>query len=712
MMGHRGLAVLAIVCGCSTLCRGQDAAQIYAQAAAAIKVDSPSEAAVVYPDYPISSPDWLKVEKAAWDANGEMRRLARQARSVQRADWSMDFSKSLMPLNALRRIANQLGDAAYFATAQGDDAEALEFIRDARHLADLLGDTPVIIVRQLVGAGIEALALDRLEEIAAGATLTDDPGDKRRLSEPALRQMISELLNQREPAVEAMEAIADGGRALEYQPNLMSRLIRTFKRIQMEQGLAAMSLACQVFRFEKNHWPDSLDDLIPAYLPHAIADPFGNGQQALGYVLIVGGLPDGSDRPLVYSRSDSTDGMFYITNDSLYGYYAYDQTEHGGQFRDVARWTATAVIKGPTTRPLPAIFETIVEPAPVHSEGAATIYLQAAAAMRVTSGTFASRLLSVERPNFPPHSLDWMSTEAKAWKENRESRQLVRSAANVSEAVWPSGDFNYLWSVYTLGTDLGDAALFAEVNGHHAEAAALIDDQFHMAEALEGNPSTNVGRAVIAAEIRTMAADRLPQIISFKSMAQDAADAQAVPAAAVREWIARLLEQRDPAVQFAQANNTADGRIVYERERVEEILKQANCEQSLAAMALASQLFHLDKGRWPVSLEELVPAYLPKAMIDPWGDGKQTLGYVLIKGSLPDGDDRPLVYTRRESSDGLFYIDNKPESFYYEFSEPAKDFSPDRPMMQSKNGGQFRDVVRWEPMDNDVQPTTRPLNPL
>ena len=36
----------------------------------------------------------------------------------------------------------------------------------------------------------------------------------------------------------------------------------------------------------------------------------------------------------------------------------------------------------------------------------------------------------------------------------------------------------------------------------------------------------------------------------------------------------------------------------------------------------------------------MLPGGLPK---DPWGDGKQNFGYVVIKGGLPNGSDRPLV---------------------------------------------------------------------
>jgi hypothetical protein len=98
--------------------------------------------------------------------------------------------------------------------------------------------------------------------------------------------------------------------------------------------------------------------MSPGGLP---IDPWGDGKQTFGYVLIKGGLPDGSDRPLAYDRCNSADGMFFRVDQPEYGFYNGDgsnlppaQQKHGGQFWDVASWVPAAKVPGaPTTRPLP-----------------------------------------------------------------------------------------------------------------------------------------------------------------------------------------------------------------------------------------------------------------------------------------------------------------------------------------------------------------------
>lgn len=82
---------------------------------------------------------------------------------------------------------------------------------------------------------------------------------------------------------------------------------------------------------------------------------------------------------------------------------------------------------------------------------------------------------------------------------------------------------------------------------------------------------------------------------------------------------------------------------------------------------------------------------MPRLPLDPWGDGKQTLGYVLIKGGLRGGADRPLVYSRCGASDGLFYRTDAPQYSYYNSDGSSL------PAAQQKHGGQFRDVTRWAP---------------
>jgi hypothetical protein len=136
------------------------------------------------------------------------------------------------------------------------------------------------------------------------------------------------------------------------------------------------------------------------------------------------------------------------------------------------------------------------------------------------------------------------------------------------------------------------------------------------------------------------------------------------------------------------------------------VYNRAASERAMAAMSLAAHLFRHQAGRWPASLEELATK-LPRVPVDPWGDGKETLGYVVIKGGLPDGSDRPLVYARCDSPDGLFYRVDSPQYSFY-----SNDGSNRLRELQSR-GGQFRDVTRWTPRPlPDGAPTVRPLNAL
>ena len=128
-------------------------------------------------------------------------------------------------------------------------------------------------------------------------------------------------------------------------------------------------------------------------------------------------------------------------------------------------------------------------------------------------------------------------------------------------------------------------------------------------------------------------------------------------------------------------------------------------------MSLACHLYRRDHHRWPATLGDLVPAYLPRAPIDPWGDGTQTFGYVLLPNSPPnsppDGSLRPVVYDRCESRDGLFARADAPQYGFYQGDGSTNATS------RQRQGGQARDVASWHPPANapapTATPTTRPL---
>jgi hypothetical protein len=89
-----------------------------------------------------------------------------------------------------------------------------------------------------------------------------------------------------------------------------SRLVNNVARVAVEMDMARLNLACHLYQHDHATWPASLDDLH-AYVSQIPIDRLGDGKQKIGYVVIKRGLPDGSDRPLLYSRYGSTGPLFY-----------------------------------------------------------------------------------------------------------------------------------------------------------------------------------------------------------------------------------------------------------------------------------------------------------------------------------------------------------------------------------------------------------------
>jgi hypothetical protein len=345
-----------------------DAAVTYALAGEAITTDSPAASNMTYPGYPPFGDDWDYLAKQSWEENAPARAMARQARTIGDAHWPPAHS-DFKYLNRLRNLANIVGDAALYADLNlGQHAEGVECVQDLIHLSELLRDQPDqpgAMVRLLVSIGIRAIAMDRLLTITSAIELTDDPSDTTAVQTATARRLIHELLSQRDGRAQIGDIIAievPGRRPGDIPKDpTWTRAIETVNRVNSERTFAAMSLACHLFQFKNGRWPAALEELVPDYLPSVPVDPWGNGQETFGYVLIKGGLPDGSDRPLVYCRCFAPDGLFYRTDIPLYDFYFGDgsnlpssQQKRGGQFRDVARWTPPAEKPaGPTTQPLP-----------------------------------------------------------------------------------------------------------------------------------------------------------------------------------------------------------------------------------------------------------------------------------------------------------------------------------------------------------------------
>lgn len=350
-----------------------DAAALYRRAAKILSADdarnimSPSASNLEYPEYPPMPDAWLRMEKQDYDAHAQVRQLVHQAASMTRADWPQINPKDVSYLNELRNVANEIADAAeYQSFILKDQPAAFESAGDLMHMADLLKNQPnENLIRLLVAAGIEAMDAHRLMVIQANATITEDHADNRDLPLSTAKAWITRLLDHPTAQAEVDQAmkweLAQPGAATQpmAKPS-MDRLLETVRRVQAERDFAAMALAAQIYRHQHGRWPANLDELATE-LPRVPLDAWGDGKQTLGYVLIKGGLPNGSDRPLLYSRDVSKDGMFFPTDEPEYGFYIIGgwktpvaERKQGGQFRDVAAWVPPAEKKsGPTTQALP-----------------------------------------------------------------------------------------------------------------------------------------------------------------------------------------------------------------------------------------------------------------------------------------------------------------------------------------------------------------------
>jgi hypothetical protein len=123
--------------------------------------------------------------------------------------------------------------------------------------------------------------------------------------------------------------------------------------------------------------------------------------------------------------------------------------------------------------------------------------------------------------------------------------------------------------------------------------------------------------------------------------------------------------------------------------RVLETTRRVREEIRFATISIATQMYRADHGDWPATLDALVPQYLSKVPIDPYSPSGRQIGYVIVKHALPDGRDRPLLFSVGEKGDQKVDGSTAPP-------EPVYDW-------QSTMSIQFRDLSYWSP-----PPTTQP----
>lgn len=343
---------------------GDDATEgnLYMKAADAVRADSPAATSMEYPEAPPFGEEWNRVAKESWEKNTEVFKLIRGARLAGKAEWPHGVDAQPI-LNRCRHLANIVGDAAMYQHVQGDDRAAIELVRDLLGLSeslrtDLQSDD---LIRSLVSMGIDAFAAYRLSVITTDLRLADKPADARTVALDDARALIKQLLQAPSSVAGLEKMLKDNPKAIEavviagttVAPE-RARAIEQANRGDVERALVAMSLACHVFQSEKGRWPADLRELAAALPSGVPIDPWGDGKQTLGYVLVRrASEQEPAERPLVYSRCESKDGLLYRIDGPQFGFNLGDGSDRpmnaqkrGGQFRDVTNWQAKTGLEG------------------------------------------------------------------------------------------------------------------------------------------------------------------------------------------------------------------------------------------------------------------------------------------------------------------------------------------------------------------------------
>jgi hypothetical protein len=125
---------------------------------------------------------------------------------------------------------------------------------------------------------------------------------------------------------------------------------------------------------------------------------------------------------------------------------------------------------------------------------------------------------------------------------------------------------------------------------------------------------------------------------------------------------------------------------------------KCRAERRAAAMALAIRLYRLDRGRWPATTSELIPAYLPAIPSNPLIPGDEAIRYYIMRGGLPKGGDRPILVFATSAGASIGRPPNEPAF--------ASTQGFDKGSAWPAPAVQWRDLALWLPPDT-ARPTTQ-----
>jgi len=264
----------------------------------------------------------------------------------------------------------------------------------------------------------------------------------------------------------------------------------------------------------------------------------------------------------------------------------------------------------------------------------------------------------------------------------------------------------YLSGVKSLASTLADGAAYSQIKGDDGEAVERLLDLWHVArslrhddfvvsqlvaigiEALACDQTMVIGPALrfdSAASTQPATPEKVRQLID--QLLDERSLAHGLRQSLVMDRLMWIDYCRTDAKGVWVIRPLADREIVRENRNVETAIEAAACttwpaaqavlkrisgpqnrqgrwfqiwsgdrspyferyfrniaERRTTATALACQLYRQDHARWPLRLDELVPKYLAAAPRDPFHDDGRPLGYAILKGKLPGGGDRPVIF--------------------------------------------------------------------
>jgi len=171
--------------------------------AAAAALDKKGEAFDAYNkmelDGPLSAADRATIVKLVEGERDVLEKI-RGARGKNDADWRVHYQSpalsTLLPhLNDQRSLANVSRAASTYERLRGNDAEALEYLRDVLAIADASDAQPVMI-GHLVAAGVRAVATHEIGAMAPGLTIRDGKGANGAATSDQVRGTIRALLDE------------------------------------------------------------------------------------------------------------------------------------------------------------------------------------------------------------------------------------------------------------------------------------------------------------------------------------------------------------------------------------------------------------------------------------------------------------------------------------------------------------------------------------